>query len=72
VPDDRVRKPVTRKGVAAAAIWGGTTTVLAYALSFGSIVIFIALMIVFGILLRLAAWAVIKQRGERPPRGWWI
>jgi hypothetical protein len=72
VPDPGTRKPMTRKGLVAAGIWGATTTVLAYVLSFGSIPLFIALMVAFGVLLRLAAFAVMKQRGERPPRGWWV
>jgi hypothetical protein len=54
-----------RKGLIAAGIWAAPTTVLAYALSLGSILEVIVLMMVFGVPLRLAAFAVMKSRGSR-------
>jgi uncharacterized OsmC-like protein len=52
-------------------LWGATTAVIAYALSFGSMPIFVLNMFVIGALVRLGAYFVVKWRGQKPPSGWW-
>jgi hypothetical protein len=42
-----------------------------YLLSGGSLVTFIILIVVIGVLLRLVAFALVRARGQWPPRGWW-
>jgi hypothetical protein len=51
---------------------GGATTVGAYALSGGSIPIFVAVMVAIGIVARVGARALTIRQGRQPPRGWWL
>jgi hypothetical protein len=53
-------------------LWGGLTTVAAYALSFGSLLLFVGLMVAFGVILRVVARTIAVRRGQRPPRRWWL
>ena len=69
MPKEQRRDPRT---LLAVGLWGGITTVVAYLLSFGSILLFIALMIVFGVALRLAAFIVTKRVRIQRPRGRWL
>ena len=52
-----------RKGIIYAAIYGATATVLAYLLSFGSLIAFIGIMVAFGILIRVWAWRYRVRHG---------
>jgi hypothetical protein len=71
MPEPGARRQITPRGLLFAALWGASTTLLAYALSFGSVPVFILLLVTFGVLLRLAGWTLAKRRGNGPPRGWW-
>ncbi len=57
-----------RKGLIHAAIYGATATVIAYVLSFGSLVAFIGIMVAFGIAIRVWAWRYRVRHGL-PLRG---
>jgi hypothetical protein len=65
-------KDAKRKRLLGVGLWGAATTVVAYLLAFGSLVLFVANIFAIGILLRAAAWAVMRRRGKRPPRWWWL
>jgi drug/metabolite transporter (DMT)-like permease len=69
---NKVRKPLTAKRLVGAGVWGAAMTLLAYLLSFGSVPAFIVLMFVISAVLRVMAVAVLRQRGEKPPQGWWL
>jgi hypothetical protein len=53
------------------ALWGGVTTIAAYALSFGSIPLFVGLMVAFGVILRVGARIIGSRHGQKPPPRWW-
>jgi hypothetical protein len=58
-----------RKGLICAAVYGATACVLTYLLSFGSLIAFIAIMVAFGITIRLWAWShasATVSRSEAP------
>jgi hypothetical protein len=57
-----------RKGLIYAAIYGATASAIAYVLSFGSLVAFIAIMAAFGIAVRVWAWRYRARHGL-PLRG---
>jgi len=38
----------------------------------GTLGVFVAVMVVLGIAQRIAAVAIVRRRGERPPRWWGI
>jgi hypothetical protein len=62
-----------RKGLIHAAIYGASVTGIAYLLSFGSLVAFIAIMAAVGIAIRVWAWRYrvrhgLLLRGPLPPR----
>ena len=65
-------KRVERTRLLGIGLWGATTTLTAYLLAFGSLLLFVANLIAIGILLRMVAWAVMRRRGKRPPRWWWL
>jgi large-conductance mechanosensitive channel len=54
------------------AIYGGLSAAVAFALSFGSLILFIVNFFIIGGVLRLVAWKIMRQRGQKPPRGWWV
>ncbi|HVA60519.1 MAG TPA: hypothetical protein VNG13_08275 [Mycobacteriales bacterium] len=72
MPETPARRPVTPKTLAAVGLWGATTTVVAYLLSFGSMPAFVVLLVVFGVLVRLVAVRIARQRGSQPPKWWSI
>jgi hypothetical protein len=53
-------------------IVGGVTTGGAYALSRGSIPVFVGILVAFGILTRVGARVLMARLGRKPPRGWWL
>lgn len=53
-------------------IVGGVTTGGAYAVSGGSIPVFVGVLIAIGILMRVGARVLMARQGRRPPRGWWL
>lgn len=57
-----------RRGIIHAAIYGATATAIAYGLSSGSFVAFIAIMVLFGIAIRVWAWRYRVRHGL-PLRG---
>ena len=54
---------MNRRGIIHAAIYGATATAIAYLLSSGSLVAFIAIMVVFGIAIRAWAWGYRVRHG---------
>lgn len=56
----------------AVAIVGGATAAGAYAVSGGSIPVFVAVMVAVGVLVRVGGRAFVVRQGRRPPRGWWL
>jgi hypothetical protein len=69
--DPRAPRPQPRTLLMAALV-GGVSTGGAYVVSGGSIPVFVAVMVAFGILVRVGARALMKRQGRRPPRGWWL
>jgi hypothetical protein len=63
------RKPGVRTFVSV-GLFGAATSVIAYVISGGSLLVFVAAMVVIGILLRVGAYALVCSRGEQPPRRW--
>jgi hypothetical protein len=62
-----------RKALIHAAIYGATVTGIAYLLSFGSLVAFVAIMAAVGVAIRVWAWRYrvrhgLPLRGPLPPR----
>jgi VIT1/CCC1 family predicted Fe2+/Mn2+ transporter len=53
-------------------LFGAAITVIAYVISGGSVLIFVAALVLIGILLRVGAYALVRNRGEQPPRRWWL
>jgi hypothetical protein len=51
------------KHLVAAALWGGGTMLVAYLLSFGSILLFVVNIVVLWIGFRLAARVIKRRRG---------
>jgi ABC-type xylose transport system permease subunit len=45
---------------------------LVWTLARGSPLWFLVIMVIIGIGFRLIARAVVRRRGEKPPRGWWV
>jgi len=65
------RKPGVRTFVFVGLL-GAAITVIAYVISGGSLLVFVAALVLIGILLRVGAYALVRSRGERPPRRWWL
>jgi len=63
---------INPRTLVAAGLWGGVTVLTAYLLSFGSLPLFVVLLVVFGVLFRVVARAVMKRKGVERPRGWWL
>jgi CHASE2 domain-containing sensor protein len=59
------------KSVLAVAVWGFSTTLLAWALAFGSYVRFVIGLLIIGIGVRVVAHMVLKRRAKDPPPPWW-
>ena len=54
------------------AAWGATTTVVAYLISGGNLVLFVIAMFAIGIVQRVVAVRVTRQGGGQPPRWWQV
>jgi len=54
------------------AVVGAVTTGGAYAISGGSIPIFVGVMVGFGVLMRVGARLILWRKGQQPRRGWWL
>jgi hypothetical protein len=61
-----------RPPLVAAALWGASTMVIAYLLSFGSVTIFIINIFVIAIGLRLIVGLIARRRGTEMPPRWWL
>jgi hypothetical protein len=69
------RPPLRKPGVRTlvfVGLFGAATTVIAYVISGGSLLVFVAAMVLIGVLLRVGAYALVRSRGEQPPRRWWL
>lgn len=64
-------RPTLRTLVGVGA-WGAITTVLAYLISRGNIPIFIVAMLVIGVLQRVIAVRIARQRGDNASQWWKI
>lgn len=64
-------RPTLRRLLVVGA-WGAATTVLAHVVSGDTLGVFVAVMVVLGIAHRIAAVAIVRRRGERPPPWWGI
>lgn len=63
---------MTPKTLLAVGLWGATTTVFAYLLSFGNLAVFVVLLLIIGVAVRVLAYRIVKRRGEKPPPWWWL
>jgi hypothetical protein len=64
--------PPTPRNLALIAVWGALTTVAAYAVAGGSIPWFIVWLVILGVGQRVVAYWLVRRRGGRPGRGWWV
>ena len=64
--------PPTFRTLVVVGLWGATTTVVAYAVSGGSLPVFIGGMAAIGVLQRVAAVRIRRARGESTPPWWRI
>ena len=53
------------------ALVGGVTTGTAYLLSFGSLPLFVGLLVAIGLAIRIGARTIAVRRGQQPPGRWW-
>ena len=67
------RRPLPRdpKTLLMVGLWGFFVTAGAYLLSFGSVPLFVGLLLAFGLIIRIGARRIAIRRGQRPPGRWW-